>query len=110
RPDVEHDRQQQNIPRILASPLAKETPQRRDVVRFGATCFSHAFLDLFVQQRLLLLSYANRILPQACVDVLRSNHWSTLFARNRRAFAYEWLVLRDDASEHRQKRQQGSPR
>ena len=65
--------------------------------------FCSAFPDFFVQQRLLFLRDADWVLPQARIDVLRSDYWSGLFARNRRAFAHEWLVLGDDSSEHRQK-------
>ncbi len=51
-------------------------------MRFGDTLFFSALPGLCVQQRLLFLRDAYRILPQACVDILRSNHGPVIMEVN----------------------------
>ena len=71
--------------------------QRADVVQFGAGFFGLR-VALLIQQRLLLLSYTYRVLPQARVHILRSNHRSRSFRSEptdvRSRVAYTWRSRR----------------
>ena len=113
RSGVQHHRKQKDILLVRVvkglNALAQELRQRGDVVQFGGTFFGYAFVDLLIQQRFLFLRDANRVLPQARVHVLRGNYGSSLFVRNRWAFAHEWLVLHEDAGENCHERQQRPP-
>src|SRR6476469_6619141 len=92
-----------------ADALGKAMRQCTNVVRFGTALLNYAFLDLLIQQRFLLLSHTDRVLPQTSIDVLRGNHRGGFFTRNGRAFAYEWLIRGDHAGEDCQQRQQRTP-